>query len=189
MPKPAYPVAGDVVGVPWATALSDFIGEKFKYVAVGWQAPLNGASPAALNEVYDLELPQIPANDPHIFAANVAARIYDNQGPNLALNVLHTGGVVAGLAYTSGVTANKGGQSGMILAKVGGVNLRSIKWKVTGTAGATGLATCKCVIQVGGYFVRENPTSDGGILDTDDGPWSLHPIPALEDEGLLNAEA
>lgn len=181
MPKPAYPIAGDVVGVPWATALSDFVGEKWKYVSVGWASPLNNADVPALNTTYDLELTGIPANDPNIVAARCGLRIIDTTGANLALNAMHTGGTVAGLAYTTGVAAAKGGESGSCVVKVGLINNRSIKWKVTGTAGDSGISTCQVYLQCMGYYVAEAGaiTLAGDLID--DLMPEDWPIPGMEE--------
>jgi len=81
-----------------------------------------------------LELPQLPANDPTVVAAWMAAMVRDPSSTNnYSFTVKDFDGSSALLGYTSG-SANRGGSFGPGIVMVGGTNNRQMKY--TATSGA-----------------------------------------------------
>ena len=157
MPKPAYPVSGEVVATDWGKQLIDWTKEKGIFVrnVGGWQLEnVDGIPGGAL-----LECTQIPANDPRIFAVEASMLI---RGPNANDNVLGqlldynpdtlNGGPLRISKYSSG-TLQRGGTSGSAPVWVGGVNNRQIVW----TASNPGSGKSKFWVRVWGYWMHPEP--------------------------------
>jgi len=125
MPKPEYPLPGEAITSAWAKQITDFGGEKWRFIAA-YANILNNIRGGYAAKI-DVECTNIPANNATIKAVDIGLMVRDAVGTgSWALRAFNYGGSQAGVSYTSGVT-NKGGYAGNFRVKVGGANNRWIQ--------------------------------------------------------------
>ena len=145
--RPAYPQAGDDIVASWAKAVTDFAGDKWRFVPVSMVNSLPMQAENGTTKTF--EVTAVPANDPTIAAIELIARVVDpTTTANYTLSLIHFDGTTAGIGYASGV-ANRGGTYGPVRVVPGGTNGRQIKY-VASNGSQAGLWCC-------GYWVREIP--------------------------------
>lgn len=158
MPKPPYPISGDPIPADWGTLVTDYASEAMRYVrnpAAG-SFQVNGTFTSGYQL---LELTQLPANDPTVYAADVMAifrclsgggqgqcnRLFD-YSPAAPPNDNNERSRV----YWTGVN-NRGGNTGGVQLIVGGVNNRQI-WYRSDVCDANSASTWLIVY---GWWIRE----------------------------------
>lgn len=149
---PAKPVSGETVLTDWGKQLIDYAGERLTFVrnpvAGTWQHENKPATGAAL-----LELTQLPLNDSNVVAVHMQAMVRgtaDNDNFAITLYDYHATPASAMprlLKYNTG-QASRGGMSGGVDLRVGGVNNRQIVWSSTGAQNW---------LRVLGWWTRETP--------------------------------
>lgn len=146
---PVAPEPGEPISSAWAIDLIETAARKLRHVSVANTPVANGIDGQTVMQV--LELTNLPANDPTIKYAEVAAMIRDNNGTGSQVIYLchYDDESIAGPAYSSGMQ-NRGGENGPFVVRVGGVNNRQIKWY--SSEGGTGVDVW---IYCGGYYVEE----------------------------------
>lgn len=150
MPKPEYPLPGEAITAGWAKQITDFGGEKWRFVS-GYAVILNALAGGVAAKT-NVELTNIPAGDAAIRAAEIGIMIRDAVGTNSwAMRLYHYGGSQAAVTYGSGVV-NKGGYAGNFIVKTGGANNRFIQWDTNAVVNANLKVWLYCF----GYWKAEN---------------------------------
>jgi hypothetical protein len=155
--RPAVPEPGDLATAAWLAEVVDYIGAGWRYVPNPAGAAIVSRTPYPTNTTRDLELTEVPANDPTIRALVIGAMIRETTTSSATLTVKTADGVDCGLVGTQGV-ASRGGPSPALLVPPGGVNRRSIK--VTGS----GSTTATWWLWVQGWWVAESDEPAAGSM-------------------------
>lgn len=169
--RPAVPVPGVPIDAAWAGDMIDYAGSRWRYVPL--ETVTGVVSRTYPNNVTrELELTELPANDPTVVAAHVHAMVRETSTASRVLQ-LHDGrnqSSRVGFVGTSGYASRGNGGTGFIVP-VGGTNGRSIA-----IYGSTS-ATATCWVTVLGYWVVESDEPASGQAGAVDADLPADPVP------------
>lgn len=147
--RPAVPEPGDLATAAWLAEVVDYIGAGWRFVPNPAGGGIVSRTPWPSGTTRDLELTEVPANDPTIRALVIGAMVRETTTSSATLSVKTADGVDCGMVGTTGV-ASRGAGSPAFMVPPGGVNRRSVK--VTGSTSTT--ATWWLWVQ--GWWVAES---------------------------------
>jgi len=154
----------------WAGDVIDYAGSRWRYVPLDTFTGVV-SKPYPNGVTIELELTELPANDPTVVAALIHAMVRETSTSSRVLSIMDGRDRTKRAAFvgTTGYASRGSGGTGMIVP-VGGTNGRSIGY------GGSASSTASCWVSVMGYFIEESDEPVAGSSDPITAPLPEDPV-------------
>lgn len=169
--RPLVPAKGDPVLASWAGDVIDYAGSRWRYVPRDDVTAVT-SRPYPNNTSVELELTELPANDPTVVAALIHAMVRETSTSSRVLSIYDGSlptDVRVGFVGAGGY-ASRGNGGTAYIVRVGGTNGRSIRF--FGSASST----ASCWVTVLGHFIEESDEPVAGSSDPITAPLPEDPV-------------